>query len=213
MLYVAMDMEKQRVTDIMLGGDAAVMYRELIALYNQMTGETRHGFASLEEAKRMTTEAVHARYFGPSAREVRSPAPPSVPPLPEAVRSAPTVKPPWEQVRAAPWSQAPTPATPPAVEVVREEAHEEPQHGEPEVMHPGHDRENGPVARARRIFESMPGAPRKDILDACAKVGIKRSTASTQFQAWKKAKEEAREYRNPENGMPQLAPGVQVTQH
>jgi hypothetical protein len=73
------------------------------------------------------------------------------------------------------------------------------------------NQELGPVGKARLIFEKMWGSPRKDIMEACTKAGIKLSTASTQYQHFKKAKEtEANDTRNPATGMPQLAPGVQV---
>lgn len=69
-------------------------------------------------------------------------------------------------------------------------------------------KKDGPLARARVIFEEMWGSPRKDIIEACAKAGIKRSTAATQYQAFKKMKES--ELTVGPNGMPQLPPGVQV---
>ena len=43
----------------------------------------------------------------------------------------------------------------------------------------------GPVALAREVFESMKGERRKDVIEACVKLGVKRSTASTQYQIWK----------------------------
>ncbi len=44
----------------------------------------------------------------------------------------------------------------------------------------------GPVARARLVFEEYQGFPRKEIIEACSKLGIKRSTAATQYQRWRK---------------------------
>lgn len=44
---------------------------------------------------------------------------------------------------------------------------------------------DGPVAVARRIFQEMEGKPRREIIEACAKAGVKRSTAATQYQRWK----------------------------
>jgi hypothetical protein len=68
----------------------------------------------------------------------------------------------------------------------------------------------GPVSKAREIFDAMWGSPRKDIIEACAAAGIKRSTAATQYQHYKKSKDAAIEHRNPTTNMPQLAPGVMV---
>ena len=42
-----------------------------------------------------------------------------------------------------------------------------------------------PVATARRIFERMADRPRHEVIEACAKAGVKRSTAATQYQLWK----------------------------
>jgi hypothetical protein len=47
--------------------------------------------------------------------------------------------------------------------------------------------EMGPVQRARLLFEEMRGHSRKEILDACERLGIKRATASTQYQKWRSA--------------------------
>lgn len=43
----------------------------------------------------------------------------------------------------------------------------------------------GPVAIARRICDELAGHPRRDIIEACARAGVKRSTAATQYQKWK----------------------------
>lgn len=46
----------------------------------------------------------------------------------------------------------------------------------------------GPVARARAVFEELGlSKPRKEHIEACAKLGIKRSTAAAQYQTWKAA--------------------------
>ena len=224
MLYAAIDMEHKQVTDIILGGDAGHLFQELIDLYNRMTGENRSSFASLDEAKRMCIQAVHARYFPETlaaavaahapARPAQEPRP--MPPMPVQVKPN-VITPPWarqetkdgtnpnppapsghvaapQPVQAGPPAVTATP-TPPPVTTTSTEA-------------------QGPVARARMVFESMVGAPRKDVIEACAKLGIKRSTASTQYQAWKKAREEST-LPNPgqpagAGNMPRLAPGVYV---
>lgn len=49
--------------------------------------------------------------------------------------------------------------------------------------------ELGPVARARLVFQEYEGRPRREIIEACAKLGIKRSTTATQYQRWKKERE------------------------
>ncbi len=73
----------------------------------------------------------------------------------------------------------------------------------------------GPVGKARLIFDAMWGHPRKDIIEMCRRAGIKDSTASTQYQHYKKAREtaEAGDDRNPETGMPRLPPGVRIEHH
>ena len=50
---------------------------------------------------------------------------------------------------------------------------------------------DGPVAKVWEIADRMKGAERKDVLAACAKVGINPATAATQFYRWKKAKKAA----------------------
>jgi hypothetical protein len=216
MLYAAIDMEHKQVTDIILGGDAGHLFQELIDLYNRMTGENRSSFASLDEAKRMCIQAVHARYFPetlvPAARPAPVPAqaPRPMPSIPVQVQPSP-ITPPWarqetkdgnnpnpthvatpQPVQAGPPAVTATPTPPPASTTSTEA--------------------QGPVARARMVFESMVGAPRKDVIEACAKLGIKRSTASTQYQAWKKAREESTlpDPSKPAGtgNMPRLAPGV-----
>jgi hypothetical protein len=54
----------------------------------------------------------------------------------------------------------------------------------------GKQSELGPVAKARAVFEAMQGKARKDVLEACEQLGVKRSTASTQYQRWRKARQE-----------------------
>lgn len=47
----------------------------------------------------------------------------------------------------------------------------------------------GPVAKARKIFDLARDLPRGDAIDLAVDIaGVKRSTASTQYQAWKKQK-------------------------
>jgi len=41
---------------------------------------------------------------------------------------------------------------------------------------------NGPVATVRRICGQMKGRPRWEVIEACARAGVKRSTAATQYQ-------------------------------
>jgi hypothetical protein len=72
---------------------------------------------------------------------------------------------------------------------------------------PDIDMSLSPVRRARQVFEQLWGEPRKDIIEACVQLGINRSTASTQYQHYKKSREQDQEHRNPATGMPQLAPG------
>lgn len=43
----------------------------------------------------------------------------------------------------------------------------------------------GPIATARRIIQELAGHPRREVIEACAKAGIKRSTAGTQYQRWR----------------------------
>lgn len=45
-------------------------------------------------------------------------------------------------------------------------------------------KDSGPVATARGIIQELAGHPRRDIIEACAKAGVKRSTAGTQYQRW-----------------------------
>jgi len=45
----------------------------------------------------------------------------------------------------------------------------------------------GPTKRVWAIADSMPGAKRKDVIEACRKVGIAFGTARTQYQKWYKA--------------------------
>lgn len=47
------------------------------------------------------------------------------------------------------------------------------------------DQKDGPVAKVRRICSQMKGKPRHEIIEACAKAGVKRSTASVQYQRFK----------------------------
>lgn len=197
MLYAAIDPGTRKVTDIMLGGDVGHMYQELIDLYNRLTGEKVERFATIEEAKAKCIAAVHKSVFG-SAPTTMSPAP-----QPQGA-----VAPPWarrtEAPAPAPQAQAKAPnVIPPAP---------------PEVKS---GQGMGPVAICRRVFEELWGAPRKDIIEACARLGVKRSTAQTQFQRYKQDREqgiqprqEPRDLdRNPSNGMPLLPPGTTVTPH
>lgn len=43
----------------------------------------------------------------------------------------------------------------------------------------------GPIATARRIIQELAGHPRREVIEACAKAGVKRSTAGTQYQRWR----------------------------
>lgn len=54
-----------------------------------------------------------------------------------------------------------------------------------------HPERPGPVAIARRICEELSGHPRRDIIEECARQGVKRSTAATQYQKWKSAQQPA----------------------
>lgn len=218
MLYAAIDMQQKKVTDIILGGEAGHLFQELIDLYNRMTGESRTSFSSLDEAKRMCIQAVHARYFPES---VAKPAPQQTAPVTPA-RTMPPVPAPVAQTSGhitPPWARSDTQnGTNPNPPAQAKPAAPQPQaQGSPPVeAHPEEQehktqreqQSTGPVARARMVFETMAGAPRKDVIDACAKLGIKRSTAQTQYQAWKKARETITDDRNPNTGMPQLAPGT-----
>lgn len=212
MLYAAIDMEKKQVTDIILGGEAGHLFQELIDLYNKMTGENRTSFASLDEAKKMCIRAVHARHFPESVQA--KPAQQTVPVTP--ARTMPPVPAPVAQAGGQivpPWARQDTqngtnPNPKPQPQAAAPPAPVEKHHEEQAHTAQREQQSAGPVARARMVFETMAGAPRKDVIDACAKLGIKRSTAQTQYQAWKKARETVTDDRNPHTGMPQLAPGT-----
>lgn len=45
--------------------------------------------------------------------------------------------------------------------------------------------EEGPVAICRRVFATMHGRPRAEVIDACIDQGVKASTARTQYQKLK----------------------------
>ena len=45
-------------------------------------------------------------------------------------------------------------------------------------------KKQGAVAKVWEIASSMPKADRKDVLAACAKVGINENTSKTQYQRW-----------------------------
>lgn len=91
--------------------------------------------------------------------------------------------------------------------------------GPPKDEH--HDVEKiGPVKLCRIVFEEMRGARRKDMIEACVRLGVNKATAQTQYQRYKMALQIAEEReelmkkgssvegpRSPE-GMPQLPPGV-----
>lgn len=221
MLYAAIDMEKKQVTDIILGGEAGHLFQELIDLYNRMTGESRTSFASLDEAKRMCIQAVHARHFPesvqakPTQPQQTVPVTPArtMPPVPAPVAQATgQIVPPWARSDTQNGTNPnPTPVKPQQAAPQAQAQASPPVEAHPEEQAHTAQREQqsaGPVARARMVFETMAGAPRKDVIDACAKLGIKRSTAQTQYQAWKKARETVSNDRSPTTGMPQLAPGV-----
>lgn len=46
----------------------------------------------------------------------------------------------------------------------------------------------GKIARARMVFEETKGYPRNEVIDECARRGINRATASTQYSLWKNGK-------------------------
>lgn len=209
MLYAAIDMEHKKVADIILGGDAAHLFQELIDLHNRMVppDQRRKTFATLDEAKRLTLEAVHRNYFPETVSGKPAPAVQVQQPVatPQPQRTG-TITPPWARTTTVDGNNNPNPSktvqatTPPPP----------PQPAPPvniEVK-----QADGPVARARKVFDAMAGHPRKEVIDACAKVGIKRSTAQTQYQAWKKAREEVTlpDPSKPagEGNMPRLAPGT-----
>lgn len=50
-----------------------------------------------------------------------------------------------------------------------------------------HQESPGPVAIVRRICNELAGHPRRDIIEACVRAGVKWSTAATQYQKWKSA--------------------------
>jgi hypothetical protein len=52
--------------------------------------------------------------------------------------------------------------------------------------------EVGPVARVWVVANSMPGATRAEVLEACKKLRINQNTASTQYQLWSYARRQAR---------------------
>jgi hypothetical protein len=56
-------------------------------------------------------------------------------------------------------------------------------------------RKAGAVARVWQIATGMPKAERKDVLAACVKAGVNKSTAVTQYYAWKAATPAERQQR------------------
>ncbi len=52
-------------------------------------------------------------------------------------------------------------------------------------------KKNGPVARVWAMCESMPGASRKEVVEACVAAGINVHTAKTQYQRWFSAQKNA----------------------
>jgi hypothetical protein len=183
MLYPALDIQQKKVVDIHPHGTENPM-KEFVNLYNELTGQNVDTFDTVEHAKKACMDALHDRTFAHPAPQTQSGS----------------YTPPWLNKDGS------RTATPPTQE----------SKGEPQEEEHGGDLsradDDGPVAKARVIFEKMWGAPRKDVIEECARQGIKRSTASTQYQHFKKAKETAEmpEHRNPQNGMPQLPPGARV---
>lgn len=47
-----------------------------------------------------------------------------------------------------------------------------------------------PTKLVWQIADSMPGADRKDVVEACVAAGVNKATASTQYYRWQKAKSE-----------------------
>jgi hypothetical protein len=137
-------------------------------------------FTSLDQAKKACMAAIHTKFFGSPSGG-----------RPTREYDTRPVTPPWINPETGKPTRDP-PAEPPP------------------RSYSTSNREPGPVGKAREVFVAMWGSPRKDIIEECARRGIKRSTASTQYQHFKKAKEQEQEYRNPETGMPQLAPGTQL---
>ena len=52
-------------------------------------------------------------------------------------------------------------------------------------------KKDGPVAQVWLMCESMPGAPRKAVVEACVAAGINIHTAKTQYQRWFSAQKNA----------------------
>ena len=52
-------------------------------------------------------------------------------------------------------------------------------------------KKDGPVAQVWAMCESMPGAPRKEVVEACVAAGINVHTAKTQYQRWFSAQKNA----------------------
>ena len=52
---------------------------------------------------------------------------------------------------------------------------------------PAKSPKKGSVAKVWALCDKMKGAARKDIVEACVKIGINENTAKTQVQAWKQA--------------------------
>lgn len=193
MLHTMLDVREHKVTDVVPQGDPNVFMQELSELYERTTGQKAQ-FTDVEDAREKVKAALEAKFF----REPTGTAP--QPRRGGGYREYDTtpVRPPWLKEDGTPTANPP------------QRVHSEGDPENDEMDFDGRHNPDGPVAKARSIFEKMWGSPRKDIIEACAQAGIKRSTASTQYQHFKKAKEHQADYKNPQTGMPQLAPGTRV---
>lgn len=193
MLHTMLDVKEHKVADVLPSGDPNVFMQELTELYERTTGK-KADFQSVEDARAKVRVALEAKFF----REEGTPVQPHRGGGYREYDTTP-VRPPWLKEDGTPTANPPR----------QVQTHEGEEHPEA-TDYDGRVNPDGPVAKARAIFEKMWGSPRKDIIEACAQVGIKRSTASTQYQHFKKAKEHSVEYRNSQTNMPQLAPGTRA---
>lgn len=126
------------------------------------------------------------------SKKTKQPKPqaPEMAPAPEAPEApAPEAQAP--QPPAEP--QAPAPEEAPEMKALREEAEAlkarlaQIQAQLPAPKHLQKSSVESPVQKVFEICRSMPGARRKDVIEACVAAGIAFYTARTQYQNWYKA--------------------------
>lgn len=72
-------------------------------------------------------------------------------------------------------------------------------------------RADGPVAKARALFESMKGKDTADIIAACEKLGINKGTANTQLGRWRKEQGIVVKRGGPRKAKPATAPAKKAS--